>query len=527
MNNPQRLGPRDWTEQSNRIRQLLLREDFIGATGMLQEWAASPCEPEVLSRVQNDLGVLATLRGDRTAATGAFDLACILAPGWPVPRQNLARLNAFRGTTATAPSDGQGTRATRIAIVSLLFNWPSTGGGTVHTAELARFLSRAGYDVQHWVLRQVGWSVGELSKAPDWPIRILDFTAAEWRCELIQQRVRAAADEFAPDHVIITDSWSFKPRLAEALRGRSYFLRLAAQECLCPLSNVRLLDDGRGGWRSCPLHQLATPDSCRRCVKERAHLSGQLHRAERALAGFDQPDYDASLRRAFAEASGILVVNPLIAESVKPYASATHVIPSGFDVERFRTTKDPRSAVDGCRRILFAGLVEEPMKGFAVLHEACRMLWEHRRDFRLLATADPVGTRDPFTDYVGWHAQADLPSLMGDCDLVVCPTVAEEALGRAAVEAMGTGRPVVASRIGGLPFTVSEDATGLLCHPGDALDLLRQLNRLLDDDELRRRLGMAGRRRFLDVYAWEAILPHYVRLFGPASRVSPPVLTGA
>ncbi len=38
----------------------------------------------------------------------------------------------------------------RIAIVSLLFNWPSTGGGIVHTAELATFLSKAGYEVRHF-----------------------------------------------------------------------------------------------------------------------------------------------------------------------------------------------------------------------------------------------------------------------------------------------------------------------------------------------------------------------------------------
>ena len=48
----------------------------------------------------------------------------------------------------------------RIAIVSLLFNWPSTGGGIVHTAELAQFLSLDGYDVCHFFAVYEPWSVG-------------------------------------------------------------------------------------------------------------------------------------------------------------------------------------------------------------------------------------------------------------------------------------------------------------------------------------------------------------------------------
>jgi hypothetical protein len=40
--------------------------------------------------------------------------------------------------------------AGKVAILSFLFNWPSSGGGNVHTAELARFLARAGYTVHHF-----------------------------------------------------------------------------------------------------------------------------------------------------------------------------------------------------------------------------------------------------------------------------------------------------------------------------------------------------------------------------------------
>jgi glycosyltransferase involved in cell wall biosynthesis len=70
---------------------------------------------------------------------------------------------------------------------------------------------------------------------------------------------------------------------------------------------------------------------------------------------------------------------------------------------------------------------------------------------------------------------------------------------------------VEASRIGGLPYTVADGATGLLCEPGDAGDLARKLEMLLDDAELRRRLGRAGRRRFEEEYPWDVVIERYYR----------------
>ncbi len=490
----------------------LAQTDRPAAETALQRLAGEALEPELMARVQNDLGVLTALRGAVEMAAAAFAKAIALQPHWSVPRQNADLIGCTFAIPEPTPIPA--ARATRIAIVSLLFNWPSTGGGTIHTAELARCLGQAGYDVRHFVIDYEPWAVGQVTEPVDWPIEVLEFTETDWSRVSIQRRVRDAVAAFAPDHVIITDSWNFKPRLAEALTGYSCFLRLAAQECLCPLSNIRLLIDSRGGWQSCPRHQLASPDVCRTCVEQRNALSGALHRDERALAGYHDADYDACLRRAFADATGILVVNPLIAECVKPYSRAVYILPSGFDARRFPNPSPLPPTRDGCLRLLFAGVVEEPMKGFAVLQAACQKLWERRQDFRLLVTASPTGPHEEFVDYVGWQSQQDLPALIAACDILVCPTIAEEALGRTAVEAMGAGRPVIASRIGGLPFVVLEEATGLLARPNDADDLAQKISRLLDDRALRERFGIAGRKRFEDHFTWEVMLPTYAALLG-------------
>src|SRR5262249_6163482 len=155
----------------------------------------------------------------------------------------------------------------------------------------------------------------------------------------------------------------------------------------------------------------------------------------------------------------------------------------------------------------FAGLPHEWMKGFHVLRTAAERLWSARQDFEVAVTDTVPDDRvpEPWARYVGWQSQGELPAQMAGADVVVVPTVAQEALGRTAGEAMAAGKPVVASRIGGLPFTVADGATGLLCAPNDPADLAEKLATLLDDLGLRERLGIAGRKRFEEHYSWPAI----------------------
>jgi glycosyltransferase involved in cell wall biosynthesis len=79
------------------------------------------------------------------------------------------------------------------------------------------------------------------------------------------------------------------------------------------------------------------------------------------------------------------------------------------------------------------------------------------------------------------------------------------------VEAMASGIPVIASRIGGLPFTVNDGVTGLLFEPGDPSSLAHQIVRLLDDPALRHRMGLAGRQRFEEEFRWEIVIERYYR----------------
>src|SRR5439155_20245738 len=106
----------------------------------------------------------------------------------------------------------------------------------------------------------------------------------------------------------------------------------------------------------------------------------------------------------------------------------------------------------------------------------------------------------------------DVPALLAASDILVPPSESE-GLPVSVLEAMAAELPVVASSVGGLPELVVDRETGILVPPGDARKLGAALGRLIDDRELRRRLGAAGRARAETVFDLGAFRRAHVELY--------------
>ncbi len=106
----------------------------------------------------------------------------------------------------------------------------------------------------------------------------------------------------------------------------------------------------------------------------------------------------------------------------------------------------------------------------------------------------------------------DKADLLGACDVFVMPS-RREGLGVAALEALASARPVVASDIGGLADTVLDEKCGLLVPPGDPEALASALARLLNDPALLTRLGEAGPARVDDGFRSDQMIDAYVALY--------------
>ncbi|MEX2188446.1 MAG: glycosyltransferase family 4 protein [Pirellulales bacterium] len=98
----------------------------------------------------------------------------------------------------------------------------------------------------------------------------------------------------------------------------------------------------------------------------------------------------------------------------------------------------------------------------------------------------------------------DIADVLSAVDVVALASL-EESLPLSILEAMASGRPVVASRVGGLPECVAEDETGFLVPPGNSESIATAILRLAQDRALRQRLGDAARARIASEFSLSAI----------------------
>jgi len=100
-----------------------------------------------------------------------------------------------------------------------------------------------------------------------------------------------------------------------------------------------------------------------------------------------------------------------------------------------------------------------------------------------------------------------LPAAMHACHVVVSPSIVEESLGLASLEAQALGIPVINSNLGGMPETCRDWETGILVPPGEPAALASQLLRLARDPALRMSMG-SGARTFVETegYDWQHCL---------------------
>lgn len=81
---------------------------------------------------------------------------------------------------------------------------------------------------------------------------------------------------------------------------------------------------------------------------------------------------------------------------------------------------------------------------------------------------------------------------------------------------MTQGKPVIASRIGGIPEIVDDGVTGLLFEPGNADDLAKKIRHLWDNPDICKKMGAAGRQKALSQYSPEKYYERLMTLYQKA-----------
>ena len=215
-------------------------------------------------------------------------------------------------------------------------------------------------------------------------------------------------------------------------------------------------------------------------------------------------------------------------------ASRTRTVPYGVDVQVF-SPREPSSDIrarlgvsaDSFLVLALGRLVEK--KGFRYLVEAAartggiEVVLAGEGDLRAELQALALSLHAPVR-LVGALDRATMAGALAEADVVVVPSVVDRAgnvdgLPNALLEAMASGRPLVATTAGGIPDVVSHEANGLLVPEKDAPALAAALRRLIREPETRARLGRQARADAVERLSWEAAARRFEECYAQASAL--------
>jgi glycosyltransferase involved in cell wall biosynthesis len=196
-----------------------------------------------------------------------------------------------------------------------------------------------------------------------------------------------------------------------------------------------------------------------------------------------------------------------------------HVVPLGVNTELFQPDSQPRQP----GRVIAIASADTPLKGVrTLLHAVAKLRTRRDLELRLVAKVEPNGPTHKLIAELGISDIVHITSGLSDEALaalfasaeVACIPSLYEGFSLPAVEAMASGTPIVASRVGALPEVLGTDgACAELVPPADIDALTRALGELLDSPEKRRTMGKAGRNRAINVFSWEAVAAQTVRVY--------------
>jgi glycosyltransferase involved in cell wall biosynthesis len=243
-------------------------------------------------------------------------------------------------------------------------------------------------------------------------------------------------------------------------------------------------------------------------------------------------------------------------------AARCYTVYNGVDIDRFYPAPNARVRCENAQRLLFVARLS-PEKGIHVLIKAFKLLAESRPDLRLDLVGYPgllpylyldlnpdlkdaaICSLNSFYGYrisemvrrqlflrgrayladltaeaigqerIVFHGvvtQLDTVDFYRRATVLVLPSVWHEPFGIPAIEASACGLPVVATCSGGIPEIIEHRGTGMLVARGEARELARAIAQVLDNPDIARVLGEAGRQLAIERFAWNVVSQQLVGL---------------
>jgi glycosyltransferase involved in cell wall biosynthesis len=206
----------------------------------------------------------------------------------------------------------------------------------------------------------------------------------------------------------------------------------------------------------------------------------------------------------------------------KEHASKVRIIPGGIDIKQYPQNLDTKAvdekySLDGKKVVLFAGRL--------ISHKGVRYLVRAAKDIKAEVFIVGDGPERQYLQtlisrrklqnvhLIGYLTGQELIELYYRADVFVAPSVWEEPMGFTILEAMASKTPVIATRKGGIPMLVKHGYNGLFVKVRNSREIASACNKLLEDDELRRKLGENARKTVEEKFTWKQIAQKFNRLY--------------
>lgn len=214
------------------------------------------------------------------------------------------------------------------------------------------------------------------------------------------------------------------------------------------------------------------------------------------------------------------------------------IIPHGVDTNIFNRKKHTKSLIktykpNSEKIVLFIGRLI-PAKGVHILINAISQVDKKNKVKLLIIGAGPLkddlkilvkhlGLEDQIT-FVGLVEQYDLPEFYSLADIFVLPSVTRdinnrpipkvsENFGNVLAEAMACEVPIVASKVGGIPYWIKDRENGFLFKEGDTKQLSSILNELFKNEELKKKIVKKAKNDIDTKYSWDVIIKDFEGLY--------------
>ncbi|OKH40209.1 group 1 glycosyl transferase [[Phormidium ambiguum] IAM M-71] len=211
------------------------------------------------------------------------------------------------------------------------------------------------------------------------------------------------------------------------------------------------------------------------------------------------------------------LVNQLTEEQV-------NIIPYGLTIEPKLSQKSNYISLP---QLLFVGRLDE-RKGLRYLLEALPLVLA-KRTIRLRVVGKGILEQelksqchnlglDSWVDFLGFLTKEELANEYANCDIFVLPAIVDskgdtEGLGIVIIEALAHGKPVIASRVGGIPDVINSGITGILIPQKDPESLANAILSLISNPAAAERMGYKGLEDIKFRFSWERIIPIWQEVF--------------